>query len=99
MALHSIRLLIFRILNIITMKIFEIENGDIIDAVIVEFKGDWTNIYYLYGGVINAKSKWLTPAINLYHLRGSLDEALDNNDEVSEEIINYIEKKTKHKKQ
>ena len=80
------------------MKIFEIENGYPIDAVIVEFKGDWTNIYYLYGGVIHARCKWFSPIINLYHLRGELDEALDNNDNVSERIMKYIKKKTKQKK-
>ena len=79
------------------MKIFEIENGEIVDAILVEFKGDWTSLYYLHGGVIHSKCKWFTPAMNLYHLRGALDEALDNNDEVSDKIMSYIEKKIKKK--
>ena len=98
MVLHNIRVFIFSIPNILAMKIFEIENGSIIDAVIVEFKGDWTSIYYLYGGVIHAKCKLFNPIINLYHLRGALDEALDNNDEVSGSIMKYIKKKIKQKK-
>jgi hypothetical protein len=77
------------------MKIFEIEDGEVIDAVMVEFKGGWTNIYYLHGGVIHVKNKWYSPALNLYHLRGTLDEALDNNDEVTEKIMEYIQKKLK----
>jgi hypothetical protein len=77
------------------MKIFEIENDEIIDAVLVEFKGVWTNIYYLHGGIIHEKSKWHTPSMNLYHLRGVLDEALNNNDEVAEKIMSYVQKKLK----
>jgi hypothetical protein len=79
------------------MKIFEIDGGEIIDAVMVEFRGDWTNIYYLSGGVIGVKSKIYNPIINMYHLRASLDEALDNNDEVSDKIMAYIEKKLNKK--
>jgi hypothetical protein len=80
------------------MKIFNIENKkdyDSIDSVGVTIKNNWITIYYMSGGVIGASTKMYKPLINPYHFRALLDEALDNNDAVTEKIIKYIERKAK----
>lgn len=82
------------------MKIFGVTNRkdyDSIDSVGVTIKNNWLTLYFISGGVIGASTKMYKPLINPYHFRALLDEALDNNDEVSERIIEYVERKTKVK--
>jgi hypothetical protein len=82
------------------MKIFGVTNRkdyDSIDSVGVTIKNNWLTLYFLSGGVIGASTKMYKPLINPYHFRALLDEALDNNDEVTERIIEYVERKTKVK--
>lgn len=80
------------------MKIFSIENKkdyDSIDSVGVTIKNNWITLHFMSGGVIGASTKMYKPLINPYHFRALLDEALDNNDEVTEKITKYIERKAK----
>lgn len=80
------------------MKIFSIDNKkdyDSIDSVGVTIKNNWITLYFMSGGVIGANTKMYKPLINPYHFRALLDEALDNNDEVTEKITKYIERKAK----
>jgi hypothetical protein len=80
------------------MKVFKIENPknyDSIDSVGVEIKNNWITLHFMSGGVIGVSTKMYKPLINPYHFRALLDEALDNNDEVSDKIIKHIERKAK----
>jgi hypothetical protein len=82
------------------MKIFGVTNRkdyDSIDSVGVTIKNNWLTLHFLSGGVVGASTKMYKPLINPYHFRALLDEALDNNDEVTERIIEYVERKTKVK--
>lgn len=80
------------------MKIFNVERQidyDSIYSVGVTIKNNWITLHFMSGGVVGASTKMYKPLINPYHFRALLDEALDNNDELTEKIIKYIERKAK----
>lgn len=80
------------------MKIFDTEkwqDQSIIDSVGVVIKNNWITLHFMSGGVVGASTKAYKPLINPYHFRALLDEALDNNDELTDKIIEYIERKAK----
>ncbi len=82
------------------MKIFEVDEPkdyDSIDSVGVVIKNNWLTLNFMSGGVLGASTKMYIPLVNPYHFRALLDEALDNNDAVSDKIVEYIERKTKIK--